>query len=123
MTETVASMSSNGRADWAHVCASKMGATGLTRALAVELGPHGILVNHIVPGAFDTTRQEGQQAMARREERAAGIPVGRMGLPEEVAKTCAFLASEDAGYRADDTRKRRRVFWIGQSVIALSFER
>ena len=43
-----------GRADWAHVCASKMGAIGLTRSLAMELAPHGILVNHIVPGAFDT---------------------------------------------------------------------
>ena len=36
-----------------HVCASKMGALGLTRALAVELGPHNILVNHIVPGGWD----------------------------------------------------------------------
>jgi len=44
-----------GRADWAHVCASKMGALGLTRALAAELAEHNILVNHIVPGAFDTT--------------------------------------------------------------------
>ena len=50
-----------GRAEWAHVCAGKMGALGLTRALAVELAPHGILVNHIVPGAFDTSRVEGQR--------------------------------------------------------------
>ena len=49
-----------GRADWAHVCASKMGALGLTRALAQELAPHGILVDHIVPGAFDTTRTAAQ---------------------------------------------------------------
>ena len=92
-----------GRAGWAHVSASKMGAIGLTRALAIELGPHGILVNHIVPGAFDTTRTDGQQASGPPGERAAGIPVGRLGLPEEVAKTCAFLASEDAGFITGQT--------------------
>lgn len=43
----------NGRTNWAHVCASKMGALGMTRALAVELAPHNILVNHVVPGAWD----------------------------------------------------------------------
>ena len=92
-----------GHAGWAHVSASKMGAIGLTRALAAELGPHGILVNHIVPGAFDTTRTDGQQASGTSGERAAGIPVGRLGLPEEVAKTCAFLASEDAGFITGQT--------------------
>ena len=70
-----------GRPGWAHVCASKMGALGLTRALALELAPHGILVNHVVPG----------------------IPVGRMGLPEELARTCAFLASDDASYITGQT--------------------
>ena len=50
-----------GRADWAHVCASKMGALGLTRALAEELAAHNILVNHIVPGAFDTSPPPGSR--------------------------------------------------------------
>ncbi|MCH8206451.1 MAG: 3-oxoacyl-ACP reductase FabG [Chloroflexi bacterium] len=84
-----------GRADWAHVCASKMGAIGLTRSLAVELAPHGILVNHIVPGAFDTAGA-GPQALGN-------IPLGRLGLPEEVARVCAFLASDDAGYVTGQT--------------------
>ena len=84
-----------GRADWAHVCASKMGAIGLTRSLAVELAPHGILVNHIVPGAFDTVGA-GPQALGN-------IPLGRLGLPEEVARVCAFLASDDAGYVTGQT--------------------
>ena len=91
-----------GRAEWAHVCAGKMGALGLTRALAVELAPHGILVNHIVPGAFDTTRVEGQSAPAAAGQ-APGIPVGRLGLPEEIAKTVAFLASEGANYITGQT--------------------
>ena len=86
-----------GRSDWAHVCASKMGALGLTRALAVELAPHGILVNHIVPGAFDNS---GDESAPRP---ADGVPLGRMGLPEEVARTCAYLSSDDASYVTGQT--------------------
>ncbi len=94
-----------GRADWAHVCASKMGALGLTRALAAELAEHNILVNHIVPGAFDTTPPPGNaNAFAGPSAaRAAGIPVGRLGLPEEIATTCAFLASDDASFITGQT--------------------
>jgi 3-oxoacyl-[acyl-carrier protein] reductase len=91
-----------GRPGWAHVCASKMGAIGLTRALAQELAPHGILVNHIVPGAFDTTRTADQDVVSAAQV-VPGIPVGRMGLPEELAKTCAFLASDDARYITGQT--------------------
>jgi 3-oxoacyl-[acyl-carrier protein] reductase len=89
-----------GNANWAHVCASKMGALGLTRALSVELAPYNILVNHIVPGAFDTTpaSSDSRQATMTSSQRATGIPLGRLGLPEEIAKTCAFLASDDASF-------------------------
>lgn len=94
-----------GRAEWAHVCAGKMGALGLSRALAAELAPHGILVNHIVPGAFDTTRAS--HTLDRREAQstpaAQAIPVGRLGLPEEIAHTVAFLASDGATYITGQT--------------------
>ena len=94
-----------GRAHWAHVCASKMGALGLTRALAAELAEHNILVNHIVPGAFDTTPPpENPNAFAGPPDaRAVGIPVGRLGLPQEIATTCAFLASDDASFITGQT--------------------
>ena len=82
-----------------------MGALGLTRALAFELAEHNILVNHIVPGAFDTTPAHAQSAQSAipREQRAAGIPLGRLGMPVEIAKTCAFLASDDASFITGQT--------------------
>lgn len=95
----------SGRAGWAHVCASKMGALGLTRALAAELAEYNILVNHIVPGAFDTTPPPEQAggAMPPAAARAAGIPLGRLGMPQEIATTCAFLASDDASFITGQT--------------------
>jgi len=95
----------SGRAGWAHVCASKMGALGLTRALAAELAEYNILVNHVVPGAFDTTPPPEQAggAMPPAAARAAGIPLGRLGMPQEIATTCAFLASDDASFITGQT--------------------
>ena len=85
-----------GRTEWAHVCASKMGALGLTRALAVELAPKGITVNHIVPGLINTTT--GTSTDAKTVKRIATVPLGRLGLPTEIASTCTFLASDAASF-------------------------
>ena len=81
----------HGRPNWSHICASKMGAVGMTRALAVELAPHNILVNHVVPGAY----------VAHPD--LARIPAGRVGLPQELANMYAFLASEEASYITGQT--------------------
>ena len=89
---TVSGLNSwHGRAGWAHVCASKMGAVGMTRALAAELGQHDITVNHVVPGAF--------LAHPNVEQ----IPAGRLGLEQELANVYAFLCSEDASYVTGQT--------------------
>lgn len=85
-----------GRTEWSHVCASKMGALGLTRALAVELAPKGITVNHIVPGLINTTT--GTSTDAKTIKRIATVPLGRLGLPAEIANTCLFLASDAASF-------------------------
>jgi 3-oxoacyl-[acyl-carrier protein] reductase len=91
----------NGRTDWAHICASKMAAWGMTMALAVELAQYNILVNHVVPGAWDldatSVAEIGQSPLAN------GIPLGRVGFPQELANVYAFLASDDASYITGQT--------------------
>lgn len=85
----------------AHYVASKGGVIGLTKALAAELGSHGITVNTIPPGAIDTPMsrqaQEGGD-LPGIDVLAKMIPVRRMGTPEDIAAACAFLCSDDAGY-------------------------
>ncbi|MGK7902956.1 MAG: SDR family NAD(P)-dependent oxidoreductase [Hormoscilla sp.] len=90
-----------GRTEWSHVCASKMGALGLTRALAVELAKQKITVNHIVPGLIDTTL--GTSTDEKTVKRIAMVPQGRLGLPEEIAKMCVFLASDAASFITGQT--------------------
>lgn len=83
----------------AHYAAAKGGIIGLTKALAHELGPMGITVNAIAPGLIDTPmiRDTGvsQQIIQYTKERT---PMRRVGLPEDIAAACAYLAAEDASY-------------------------
>ena len=87
---------------WPHVCASKMGALGLTRALATELGPHNILVNLVVPGAWDFEAANAEDA-APGPTGGREIPLGRRGLPQELANVYAFLASDASSYVTGQT--------------------
>lgn len=77
--------------------ASKAGVTGLTRAAAADLAPHGITVNAISPGYVDTPMTRGFPD-ALRATRLAEIGMGRFADPDEIAAVAEFLASEDAGY-------------------------
>lgn len=70
--------------------ASKAGVIGLTRTLAVEMGPRGVRSNVIVPGYIETDMTAGMSAEAR-ERALEGTPLGRFGTPEEVADVAVFL--------------------------------
>ena len=87
----------SGNAGQINYAAAKAGIAGLTRALAREVGSRNITVNCVAPGFIDTdmTRALPQ---AQRDALLAQIPLGRLGLPEEVAAAVAFLASPDACY-------------------------
>jgi acetoacetyl-CoA reductase len=81
----------------ANYSAAKAGMHGFTMALAREVARKGVTVNSISPGYCETA-----MVMAMPEEIRAGIvdkvPVGRLGRPDEIARTVAFLAADDAGF-------------------------
>ena len=82
----------------AHYTTSKAGLLGLTRAGAKELGLHGITVNAVCPGLFDTELTHANATEERLNAVKRTFPIPRLGKPEEVADLICFLASESAGY-------------------------
>lgn len=82
-----------GAADAAAYGASKAAAISLTSSLSRELGPHGVTVNAICPGFIDSHRMSPMPASDRDEYVRAHIPMGRAGVPEDVAGVAVFLAS------------------------------
>ncbi len=81
----------------ADYAASKAGLLGLTKAVALEVAREGITVNAVAPGTIETDIIR-SYSKEDREIRNRRIPVGRIGLPEEVASMVSYLASEEARY-------------------------
>ena len=102
MVTISSSSAQSGAARMAHYVASKGGVIGLTKALALELAPHGITVNTIPPGMIDTPMLRRAEAggdlpnLAKLASRM--IPVGRTGAAEEIAAACGFLCSDEAAF-------------------------
>ncbi|MEX3007664.1 SDR family NAD(P)-dependent oxidoreductase [Hoeflea sp. TYP-13] len=84
-----------GGVELVHYSAAKAGIIGLTKALAREVSARGVRVNAVAPGPVNT---ELVMALSQewREAKAADLPLGRFGEPQDVAATVAFLASKDA---------------------------
>ncbi len=85
-----------------HYAAAKGGVIGLTKTLALELGPHGITVNAIAPGFINTERMAamswGRREPGQHEALLRAIPLGRLGRPDDIAGVVALLCSDQGAY-------------------------
>ncbi len=99
ITSIVGTTGNPGQANYA---ASKAGLTGLSKALAQEVGNRGITVNCVAPGLIETAMTDALDE-AQRERLLGRIPARRLGTAEDVAGCVAFLASEEAAYVTGQT--------------------
>jgi 3-oxoacyl-[acyl-carrier protein] reductase len=100
----LSSSSAQGNRGQANYSAAKAGLQGFTKTLAIELGKFGVTANAVAPGFIQTdmTAATAERIGMDFDEfikySASQIPVQRVGQPEDIANTIAFLASEDAGF-------------------------
>ena len=97
-----------GEALVAHYCATKAAVISYTQSAALAMAPHGIRVNAIAPGVVDTpmwtqvdaqfARHEGLPLGEKKRRVGEAVPLGRMGIPEDIAGAAVFLASGEARY-------------------------
>ena len=99
---SVAGKRGGGLVGTAAYATAKAGVLGLTRALAREFGPRGIAVNALAPGPSETPMTEWLDD-ERRGKVLAGIPLGRLGQPHEIANAAVFLLSDAASYIHGET--------------------
>ncbi len=85
-----------GSLGYAHIAAAKHGGWGLAKSIAIEFGAHGITANIVSPGPI---RQDGEEdADTSAQAARLGVPLGRTGLPAEVAAAVALLCSDEGGF-------------------------
>jgi 3-oxoacyl-[acyl-carrier protein] reductase len=105
----ISSTSALGNRGQTNYSAAKAGLQGMARTLAIELGRFNINVNVVAPGFVDTrmarltAERIGVDYEIFRADTAAGVPLGRIGTPEDVADVIAFLVSHDARYVSGQT--------------------
>jgi 3-oxoacyl-[acyl-carrier protein] reductase len=100
----MSSTSALGNRGQSNYSTAKAGLQGLTKTLAIELGPFGVTANAIAPGFIETAMTKataeriGTTIEQMRESVASAVPVRRGGVPEDIANAVAFFAGEEAGY-------------------------
>lgn len=92
----------SGNPGQANYCAAKAGVAGMTRALARELGSRNVTVNCVAPGLIDTDMTK-VLAEDQKASLLSAIPLGRLGMPEDIAAAVCFLASPGASYITGST--------------------
>ncbi len=101
---SLSSVSALGNRGQSNYATAKAGLQGLTKTLAIELGPFGITANAVAPGYIDTemtratSKRMGLDPQESIEAAAKTIPVRRVGLPRDVANVINFLASDEASF-------------------------
>ncbi len=90
-----------GSTGFAHYVSSKGGIIGLTRALAVELGPHNICINCVAPGFTDTEASRGLADVAKYD--TSKTPLNRLEKPEDLTGPALFLASDESDFMTGQT--------------------
>src|SRR5713226_9385577 len=101
---SLSSTSALGNRGQSNYSTAKAGLQGLTRTLAIELGPFGITANAVAPGFIDTemtrstARRLGLDPQVMQQEAAKNIPVRRVGQPRDVANVICFLCSDEASF-------------------------
>ena len=92
-----------GSRNFVHYVASKGGVIGLTRSLAIELGPHGIRINAVAPGFTDTEASRLLVPEIEKKYDTSSTPLKRIEKPEDLAGAVAFLASDDSAFITGQT--------------------
>ena len=113
-------MGKSGHPGYGAYCATKFAIIALTQTLALELGPKGVRVNAVAPGLIVNTvmRDEAESYMQERglpmaDDRAKNIPLRRAGLPQDIANTVAYLASDEASYMTGEVVNVTGGLWNG----------
>ena len=100
-------LGAKGAKNAAHYAAAKAGIVGFTKSLAMEAAPEGIRVNAVAPGPIDTALLRGdateEEFAAHAQDRLKGIPMGRIGVPEDLVGPCLFLLGEMSRYVTGQT--------------------
>jgi len=92
----------SGNAGQANYAAAKAGVIGFTKSLAQEVASRGVTVNAVAPGFIDTDMTK-SLADEQRDALMANIPAKRLGLPEDIASSVVYLASDEAAYMTGAT--------------------
>ena len=113
-------MGKSGHPGYGAYCATKFAIVALTQTLALELGPKGVRVNAVAPGLIVNTvmRDEAENYMQERglpmaDDRAKSIPLRRAGIPQDIANTVAYLASDEASYMTGEVVNVTGGLWNG----------
>lgn len=108
---SVAARTGGGPGELAYVTA-KGGVSAFTRALAKELGVHGIRANTLAPGPIDTPFHQGVRSRETLMSIAARVPLGRIGLPDDLVGAALLLASEAGAYITGQCIEVNGGFWV-----------